>query len=45
MSWYLESQWSLNGVTLCQKCFKIFIWENVCITRKTKFMRNASESN
>ena len=30
---------SLYGVTLCKKWFKIFILENVCITRKTKIIK------
>ena len=30
---------SLYGVTLCETWFKIFIWENICITRKAKITK------
>ena len=30
---------SLYRVTLCKNWFKIFIWKNVCITRKTKTIK------
>lgn len=30
---------SLYGVTCCKKWSKIFIWENVCITRKQKAIK------
>lgn len=30
---------SLYGVTCCKKWSKIFIWENVCITRKQKTIK------
>ena len=30
---------SLYGVIVCKKWFNIFIWENVCTTRKTKIIK------